>query len=86
MSPANEFEDYTLLNPQELVSYADQHKGDLVKFSITVFNIVNDQELQGYFEGTNDAVFVDMREPFSGIYKNASHHGLWHGRWKQVWH
>jgi hypothetical protein len=68
--PTNESANYTLVNPQEIVSYADQHKGEFVEINITVFNIVNDQELQGDFVGTSDAVLVDMSEPFSGLYKD----------------
>lgn len=63
---------YKDINRQELINYADNHVGELVKIRISVFNIVTNQELQGYFAGTYDAVYVQMSEPFSGIYENTN--------------
>jgi len=69
---ATEIASYKEINSQELINYAEQHKGELVKIRIRVFNIVSDQELQGYFSGTyDDDAVVDMRVPFSGIYEDA---------------
>lgn len=69
---ATEIAAYADIYWQELVNYADQHIGELVKIRIRVFNIISDRELQGYIAGTYEAVYIQMREPFSGIYDNTA--------------
>ena len=60
--------DFIVYN-HELASYADQHIGDNVKVKITIFNIVDDQDLQGMIYGTYDAICIATSVPFSRIYK-----------------
>ncbi|MGD0879585.1 MAG: hypothetical protein ABSA01_15755 [Anaerolineales bacterium] len=60
---------YQAINPRELASYADQHIGDNVKVKVTIFNIVDDQDLQGVIYGRYDAVCIATSVPFSRIYK-----------------
>ena len=69
---ATEIAAYKDINRQELLNYADSHMGELVKIRIRVFNIVSSGELQGFFAGTYDAVYVKMEEPFSGLYEDDS--------------
>jgi len=61
---------YLPIDWRELKDYADQHIGELVKVKIRVFNIISSTQLQGYFSGSYDAIVVEMRNPFSGIYEN----------------
>ena len=63
---------YKYIDWRELKSYADNHKGEKVKISIRIFNIVSTSELQGYFAGTYEAVYVSMGYPFSELYENDS--------------
>lgn len=69
---ATKMAEYLDIYFQELVSYAEKHKGEKVKIHIRIFNIVGDRELQGYFGGTYDAVYVQMKTSFSSIYENDS--------------
>ena len=60
---------YQAIDPRELSSYSNQHIGDNVKVKITIFNIVDNQDLQGLIYGTYDAVYITTSVPFSRIYK-----------------
>jgi hypothetical protein len=69
---ATQIAQYKDIDWHELVSYANQHIGEKVKVRIRVFNIVSTTELQGYFAGTYEAVYVKMLNPFSGLYEDNS--------------
>jgi hypothetical protein len=70
VNAATEIASYREIDGRELLSYADQHVGEHVKVKIEIFNIISNEQLQGYFIGTFDALFVVTREPFSGIYED----------------
>lgn len=53
---------------RELVNYPEQHVGEKVKVKIAVFNIVSNTELQGWLSQAYEAIYVQMKEPFSGLY------------------
>jgi hypothetical protein len=61
---------YTAIDWRELNTYPDNHIGELVKVKIKIFNIISSTQLQGWFDRTYEAIFVVMREPFSGIYED----------------
>ena len=61
---------YSSIDYRELVNYADSHIGDKVQVRGRVFNINSDSELQMYFAGTYDALYVVMASPFTGVYEN----------------
>uniref|UniRef100_A0A6H1ZE73 Uncharacterized protein n=1 Tax=viral metagenome TaxID=1070528 RepID=A0A6H1ZE73_9ZZZZ len=69
---ATEIAQYKDIYWKELVSYAEQHVGEKVKIRIRIFNIVSQRELQGYFAGTYEAVYVVMNASFSGLYEDNS--------------
>ena len=49
---------YQVIDPRELGSYANQHIGENVRVKITIFNIVDGQDLQGLIDGTSDAIYI----------------------------
>lgn len=65
-----EIDQYKTIDPRELATYPDNHIGEMVKVKISIFNLTPPDQLQGWFIGTSDALIVQMREPFSGIYKD----------------
>lgn len=70
VATATELARYLEIDWRELKTYPDNHIGELVKVRITIFNIITTTQLQGYFYGTYDAIIIQMREPFSGIYED----------------
>ncbi|MBI5933304.1 MAG: hypothetical protein HY867_06315 [Chloroflexi bacterium] len=79
---ATEIAKYIEIDWRELSTYPDNHKNELVKVRIQVFNVVSGDTLQGYFYGTYDAIIVQMSEPLSGVYENdvITAYGLVYGK------
>ena len=61
---------YQPIAGKELVSYANQHKGELVVIKGRVFNIAGTKEFQMYYGWTYDAVFVKTKQTYSGLYED----------------
>lgn len=67
---ATEIAQYEKISYKELVTYPNSHIGEMVWVEGRIFNINGNTELQMWLGWTYDAVYVVMREPFSGIYEN----------------
>ena len=65
-----EIASYDTIDYKELVTYPDSHIGELVKVEGRIFNINGNTELQMWLGWTYDAVYVVMRDEFSGIYED----------------
>lgn len=61
---------YQPMDYRELVTYPNSHIGEKIVVTGTIFNINSDMELQMYVGPAFDAVYVVMREPYTGIYKD----------------
>ncbi len=63
--------DYKTINPGELESYADNHKGEKVKVVLTITHFATgteNKEFQGMIAGNDAQIFVDLVNSASGIY------------------
>jgi len=67
---ATEIASYETILYKELVTYPDSHIGELVKVEGRIFNINGNTELQLWLGWTYDAVYIVMRDSFSGIYED----------------
>ncbi len=74
---------YKQIDYRELVNYADDHAGEMIKVSGTVFNIIDNQDFQFYFSGTYDAGIVLTRNSFTGLYEDdkVTIYGIVYGNW-----
>ena len=61
---------YKPISAQELVTYPDNHIGEFVFIQGRIFNIIGNTDLQMYVGSGYDAVYVQMQDPFRGIYKD----------------
>ncbi len=61
---------YAQIDPRELTTYPNNHTGELIAVWGKVFNINGDQELQIWVAGGYDAAYIQMAEPFSGLYED----------------
>jgi zinc-ribbon domain len=61
---------YAPIEPDELVSYSNQHVGESVVVRGRVFNINGNKEFQMWIDGLSyEAVYVVMAQPFDDIFK-----------------
>jgi len=52
-----------------LLTYPDNHMGELVRVAGKVFNVLGEEGIvQMYPSGTTDAVYVKMETPFDDLY------------------
>ena len=63
-------EKYESIARQELINYADNHKGERIKIPGRVLNIIDDRTFQIYIAGSYDAVIVYTKDSFTGLYEN----------------
>ncbi len=56
---------------RELRDYPESHTGEQVCVQGTVFNTNPPDELQMYFAGTYDAVYIEFENAFTGVYENS---------------
>jgi hypothetical protein len=61
---------YKSIDSRELVSYADNHIGETVQVSGKVFNIIDSENFQMWIGKKNDAVYVQLDSPMSGVYED----------------
>jgi hypothetical protein len=61
---------YKPISEKELASYPDQHVGEKVYFKGTVFNIVDSSTFQIYYGFHGEAIYVETRDSFRGLYEN----------------
>lgn len=61
---------YQPIDVRELITYPNNHIGELITISGRVFNINSDTELQIMVGDTFDAVYIVSRDPFTGIYED----------------
>lgn len=66
--------EYGTLPWRELVTYASKHGGEKLRVSGRIFNIVpgSSTQLQMFIAGTTEAVYVEMEDPFSGLYEDTN--------------
>jgi len=67
---ATEIAQYGTIEKRELLTYADQHKGEKIRLEGRIFNINGNTELQIWLGWSYDAAYIVMREPFSGLYED----------------
>lgn len=67
---AAEIARYQPIDHRELITYPNNHIGELIIVSGRVFNINSDTELQIMVGENFDAVYIVTRDPFSGIYED----------------
>jgi len=68
---ATEMASYTTIYWKELATYPENYIGTKVKVSGRIFNIIG-SVIQMYFAGTYEALYVNLREPASGVYEDNS--------------
>ena len=56
---------------RELRDYPDSHTGEQVCVQGTVFNTNPPNELQMYFAGTYDAVYIEFENAYTGVYEDS---------------
>jgi len=61
--------EYKPMNFRELVNYADRHVGEKVLVRGRIFNIIDGETFQLYFEGTREAAVISSLTPIS-FYEN----------------
>ncbi len=60
---------YKTIATRELLTYPDNHMGELVRVAGKVFNVLGEEGIvQMYPSGTTDAVYVKMETPFDDLY------------------
>jgi hypothetical protein len=69
-STATALASYVAMDPRVLLTYPNNHIGETIVVTGTIFNINSDTELQIWVGNNNDAVYVLMAEPFTGIYED----------------
>ena len=63
--------DYKTIATRELLTYPDNHTGELVRVAGKVFNVLGGEAiLQMYPSGTSDAIYVKMEVPFDDVYED----------------
>lgn len=67
---ATEIARYQPIDWRELVTYPDNHAGEFVRITGRVFNVVDNETIQMFISGTQEGVYVSMRDPFAGLYEN----------------
>ena len=75
---------YQVIDPRELGSYANQHIGENVRVKITIFNIVDGQDLQGLIDGTSDAIYITTSAPFFHHLQRRCYHRLRNSLWRNL--
>lgn len=67
---ATEIASYQSIDWRELTTYPDNHTGEFVRISGRVFNVVDNETIQLFISGTQEGVYISMRDPFTGLYAN----------------
>jgi len=56
---------------RELRDYPGSHVGEQVCVQGTIFNVIPPTEVQMYFAGTYDAVYISFEEAYTGVYEDS---------------
>ena len=67
---ATQIASYGTISRQELVNYSDNHFGENVVVRGRVFNIISQEAIQIYIDGSYDSLYISFFDPISSVYEN----------------